>query len=213
MSVRSVPHVGHGRRSGVHELDDGWGCDIHRHRALERHASAGMLQARRPLRPSADLHGASRTVCLDLRRCGAGAPALRMDHGSQYLQSTGERRLAAGMVTRNNRDSASNREAPTVAKGLTAPCPHSRARAAASEFLNANKPMRQNMEPRPSRSEFHDDAEPLLTPSDVASIDNVSVKTVLRWIEKRILPAFKLGGQWRISPRDHRSFLHQRWRG
>ena len=37
-------------------------------------ASAGMLQARRPLRrPSADLHGACEAVCLDLRRCGAGA--------------------------------------------------------------------------------------------------------------------------------------------
>ena len=57
----------------------------------------------------------------------------------------------------------------------------------------------------------HDAAEPLLTPSGVASLDNVSVKTVLRWIEKRLLPAYKLGGQWRISPRDHRKFLHQRW--
>ena len=32
------------------------------------------VQARRPLRrPSADLHGACEAVCLDLRRCGAGA--------------------------------------------------------------------------------------------------------------------------------------------
>ena len=38
------------------------------------------------------------------------------------------------MVTRNNRDSSSNREAPTVAKGLTA-LARILARVAASEFL------------------------------------------------------------------------------
>ena len=64
-----------------------------------------------------------------------------------------------------------------------------------------------------AKPEFHDDAEPLLTPSEVASQDNVSVKTVLRWIKKRLLPAYKLEGQWRISPRDRRNFLHQRWSG
>ncbi len=64
-----------------------------------------------------------------------------------------------------------------------------------------------------AKTESHDAAEPLLTPSDVASLDNVSVKTVHRWIEKRLLPAYKLGGQWRISPRDHRNFLHHRWNG
>ena len=61
------------------------------------------------------------------------------------------------------------------------------------------------------KKNIHEAAEPLLTPSDVASLDNVSVKTVLRWIDQRLLPAYKLGGQWRISPRDHRKFLHQRW--
>ena len=63
------------------------------------------------------------------------------------------------------------------------------------------------------KKKIHDAAEPLLTPSEVASLDNVSVKTVLRWIETRLLPAYKLGGQWRISSRDHREFLHQRWNG
>ena len=63
------------------------------------------------------------------------------------------------------------------------------------------------------KTELHDDAEPLLTPSDVADRDNVSVKTVLRWIWTGLLPAYKLGDQWRISPRDHRKFLHQRWNG
>lgn len=64
-----------------------------------------------------------------------------------------------------------------------------------------------------SKTDIYDDAEPLLTPSDVASQDNVSVKTVLRWINKGLLPAYKLDGLWRISPRDHRNFLHQRWSG
>ena len=74
--------VGHGRRSGVHG-GRRLGLDIHRHRALERRVRRlACVQARRPLRrPSADLHGACEAVCLDLRRCGAGA----MDHGSQYL--------------------------------------------------------------------------------------------------------------------------------
>ena len=51
------------------------GLDIHRHRALERRVRRlACVQARRPLRrPSADLHGACEAVCLDLRRCGAGA--------------------------------------------------------------------------------------------------------------------------------------------
>ena len=35
-----------------------------------------------------------------------------------------------------------------------------------------------------AKPEFHDSTEPLLTPSDVASQDNVSVKTVLRWIKR-----------------------------
>ena len=44
-------------------------------RALERRVRRlACVQARRPLRrPSADLHGACEAVCLDLRRCGAGA--------------------------------------------------------------------------------------------------------------------------------------------
>ena len=51
------------------------GLGIHRHRALERRVRRlACVQARRPLRrPSADLHGACEAVCLDLRRCGAGA--------------------------------------------------------------------------------------------------------------------------------------------
>ncbi len=68
------------------------------------------------------------------------------------------------------------------------------------------------MKPRTPNSDV-DDAEQLMKPSEVASRDNVSVKTVLRWIEKRLLPAYKLGGQWRISPRAHRNYLRERWYG
>lgn len=68
------------------------------------------------------------------------------------------------------------------------------------------------MEPGTPRSDV-DAAEQLLKPSEVASEDNVSVKTVLRWIEKGLLPAYKLGGQWRISRRAHRNFLRERWYG
>ena len=68
------------------------------------------------------------------------------------------------------------------------------------------------MKPRTSKSDV-DDAEQLMKPSEVAFQDNVSVKTVYRLIEKGLLPAYKLGGQWRISPRAHRNFLRQRWNG
>ncbi|MBT4701512.1 MAG: helix-turn-helix domain-containing protein [Rhodospirillaceae bacterium] len=52
-----------------------------------------------------------------------------------------------------------------------------------------------------------------MCPSEVASKDGVSIKTVMRWIEDGSLPAYKLGGQWRISPRDHRKFRRERWNG
>ncbi len=68
------------------------------------------------------------------------------------------------------------------------------------------------MEPRTPNSDV-DVAEQLMKPSEVASEDNVSVKTVYRWIEKGLLPAHKLGGQWRISRRAHRNFLRERWYG
>ena len=59
----------------VFTVDDGWGWIFtaieHWKRRVRRLAC---VQARRPLRrPSADLHGACEAVCLDLRRCGAGA--------------------------------------------------------------------------------------------------------------------------------------------
>ena len=57
------------------------------------------------------------------------------------------------------------------------------------------------------------DDETLMRPSEIASKDAVSTKTVIRWIEDGVLPAYKLGGQWRISPRDHRKFRRERWNG
>ena len=61
--------------------------------------------------------------------------------------------------------------------------------------------------------DFLNEDEILMCPSGVASKDGVSIKTVMRWIEDGSLPAYKLGGQWRISPRDHRKFRRERWNG
>ena len=51
------------------------------------------------------------------------------------------------------------------------------------------------MAPNTPKSDLSDDGETLLSPSEVASLDNVSTKTVLRWIEKGLLPAYKQTGQ------------------
>ena len=55
--------------------------------------------------------------------------------------------------------------------------------------------------------------EPLMSIADVAKLDGVSPKTVKRRIEKKDLPAYKLGGQWHVSPKDHRQFRRRRWTG
>ncbi len=69
------------------------------------------------------------------------------------------------------------------------------------------------MAQKSQKNDVPGDDEDLMRPSEVASKDNVSTKTVLRWIDDGDLPAFKLGGQWRISPRDHRKFRRERWNG
>ena len=51
--------------------------------------------------------------------------------------------------------------------------------------------------------------EPLLTIDDVAGICRVCTKTVRRWIDAKAFPAARLGGQWRIEPRDLRLFLNE----
>ena len=52
--------------------------------------------------------------------------------------------------------------------------------------------------------------EPLLNIPTVATICGVSEKTVRRWINASELAAAKLGGQWRIRPRDLDDFIRDR---
>jgi excisionase family DNA binding protein len=53
-------------------------------------------------------------------------------------------------------------------------------------------------------------AEPMLDIIDVADTCRVSEKTVRRWIKAGDLPAARLGNQWRIHPRDLRTFVLDR---
>ena len=53
----------------------------------------------------------------------------------------------------------------------------------------------------------------LLTIQDVADRCQVATKTVRRWIDGKELAAFKLGRQWRISQKDLKHFLRERWNG
>ena len=52
--------------------------------------------------------------------------------------------------------------------------------------------------------------EPLLDIPAVAIACGVSAKTVRRWIVSGELPAAKLGGQWRVRPRDLDDFVRDR---
>lgn len=52
--------------------------------------------------------------------------------------------------------------------------------------------------------------EPLLTIDATAEALGVSGKTIRRWIIAGILPAAKLGNQWRIRPRDLEDFVRDR---
>lgn len=52
--------------------------------------------------------------------------------------------------------------------------------------------------------------EPLLDIPAVATICNVSEKTIRRWISAQELPAAQLGSQWRIRPRDLDDFIRDR---
>ena len=90
----------------------------------------GRAQARRPLRrPSADLHGACEAVCLDLRRCGAGAG---LADGSRLPVSVGplhqpDQVLGHPAVLRLRRtapDQRRRREVQSHAQGTDHPWPH-----------------------------------------------------------------------------------------
>jgi len=50
----------------------------------------------------------------------------------------------------------------------------------------------------------------LLTIPEVASALRVSEKTIRRWISGEVLPAAKLGAQWRVQQRDLQDFIRDR---
>ena len=52
--------------------------------------------------------------------------------------------------------------------------------------------------------------DPLLTIPEVASALRVSEKTIRRWIYAEILPAAKLGAQWRVRSQDLQDFIRDR---
>jgi len=56
-------------------------------------------------------------------------------------------------------------------------------------------------------------ADRLLTIRDVAAHCQLSERTILRFITRKELVAFRLGGRWRIARRDLELFLRDRWRG
>ena len=53
----------------------------------------------------------------------------------------------------------------------------------------------------------------LLTIREVAGYCQVDEKTIRRWIAAGDLHAFRLGRQLRVSERELRKFLHDRWTG
>lgn len=48
--------------------------------------------------------------------------------------------------------------------------------------------------------------EKYLTAEEVAQELRVSTDTVLRWIRRKELPAYKFGGVYRITPEDYEQF-------
>ncbi len=51
--------------------------------------------------------------------------------------------------------------------------------------------------------------EKLMTPPQVARRLQVNERTVTQWLRKGNLRGFKIGKEWRISPRDLEVFLEQ----
>lgn len=52
-----------------------------------------------------------------------------------------------------------------------------------------------------------------LTVGQIAKELGMSVETVLRWIRKKQLKAYKLGRDYRIKKEDYQEFLDQRYTG
>jgi len=50
----------------------------------------------------------------------------------------------------------------------------------------------------------------LLTIQEVATALRVSEKTIRRWISTEVMPAAKLGAQWRVRSRDLQDFIRDR---
>lgn len=50
----------------------------------------------------------------------------------------------------------------------------------------------------------------LITLAEAASILQVSKRTLLRMIQKREVPAFKVGGQWRIRESEFKRWVEQK---
>lgn len=50
----------------------------------------------------------------------------------------------------------------------------------------------------------------LLTLSEAASILQISKRTLLRMIQQRDVPAFKVGGQWRIRETQFRKWVEEK---
>lgn len=53
----------------------------------------------------------------------------------------------------------------------------------------------------------------LLTLTEAAAILQVSKRTLLRMIQQREVPAFKVGGQWRIRESQFRRWVEERETG
>jgi len=51
--------------------------------------------------------------------------------------------------------------------------------------------------------------EQMLSPTEVARRLGVSRRTVRRWIKSGVLPAYRVGGVYRIAPDEFASFLEQ----
>ena len=64
-----------------------------------------------------------------------------------------------------------------------------------------------------SQTTTEETTKPLLTVSEVAEVCRVSTRTVRRWIERGEMAAHRLGRQVRISEKDLKIFLRERWSG
>ena len=69
------------------------------------------------------------------------------------------------------------------------------------------------MAKKPTKTNFPDDDEILMSVSEVAKLDSTSPKTIRGRIKSGALPAYFMDGQWRISPRDHRNYRRDRRTG